>query len=132
MKYVSTQFRSIGSKGIDHGEASAVSRTVTGVHFGPHRGVQGREPPPAASSPSFPAIPTARRLTSLGPFLLLRRFGPFRPNTLQSGPASLPGGFPLRAGSPIRSDPTRFVRRFFFILFLQNHLSTFQIGKFST
>ncbi|PKI30821.1 hypothetical protein CRG98_048788, partial [Punica granatum] len=56
-----------GEAQIDHGEASVVSKTVTGIHSGPHRGVQGREPPPAAASPPFPATPTARRLTGLDP-----------------------------------------------------------------
>ncbi|PKI78916.1 hypothetical protein CRG98_000689 [Punica granatum] len=93
-----------------------MSKTVTGVHSGPHRGVQRREPPLAASSPPFPTIPTDHRLTGLGPFLLLRRFGPNKPNTLQSDPASLPGGFSLGQASPIRSNPTRFVMRFFLFL----------------
>ncbi|PKI60096.1 hypothetical protein CRG98_019504 [Punica granatum] len=83
-----------GEAQIDHGEASAVSRTVTGVHSSPYRGVQGREPPSAVSSPSFPAIPTARQLTGLDPFILLRRpsaspFGPTRPVR----PNALPSDF---------------------------------------
>ncbi|PKI57551.1 hypothetical protein CRG98_022022 [Punica granatum] len=111
-----------GEAQIDHGEASTVSKTVTGVHSDPHRRVQRREPPPAASSPPFLAIPTDRRLTGLGPLLLLRRFGPNMPNTLQSGPASLPGGFSF--GWVIRSDPTRFIHHFFI---LQRSPSTFRI-----
>ncbi|PKI74790.1 hypothetical protein CRG98_004808 [Punica granatum] len=81
---------------IDHGEASAVSRTVTGVHYSPHRGVQGRELSPAAPSPPFPAIPTARQLTGLGPVHFLRRSSqkvrPIPAQRPQSGPAALPGG----------------------------------------
>ncbi|PKI78910.1 hypothetical protein CRG98_000683 [Punica granatum] len=104
-----------GEAQIDHGEASAVSKTVTDVHSGPYCGVQRREPPLAASSPPFPAIPTDRRLTGLGPFLLLSRFGPNRPNMLQSDPASLPSSFSFGRANPIRSDLTRFVRAIFFI-----------------
>ncbi|PKI76193.1 hypothetical protein CRG98_003420 [Punica granatum] len=81
-----------GEAQIDHGEVSAVSRTITGVHSSPHCDVQGREPPPAASSPLFSAIPTARRLTGLGPFPLLHRsspnlFGPTRQAAQHSSPA---------------------------------------------
>ncbi|OWM90160.1 hypothetical protein CDL15_Pgr006481 [Punica granatum] len=113
-----------GEAQIDHGEASAVSRTVTGVHSSPHCGVQRREPPPAASSPPFPTIPIDRRLTGLGPFLLLRRFGPNRPNTLQSGPASLSSGFSF--GRAIRSNPIRPNSSSDFFLFLQRSPSTFR------
>ncbi|PKI75252.1 hypothetical protein CRG98_004292 [Punica granatum] len=118
---------------IDHGEASAVSRTVIDVHSGPHRGVQGRELPPAAPSPPFPAIPAARWLTGLGPFLFLCRPSPspFRPSTLRSGPEFFrpvsPSG---RQSDPIRSDTTRFVRRFSYFYRITPQLS--ELGKFST
>ncbi|PKI18433.1 hypothetical protein CRG98_049293, partial [Punica granatum] len=74
-----------GEAQIDFGETSAVSKTVTGVHFGPHRSVQGREPPPAAPSPPLLPIPVA--LSVNGP----------RPNSFFAGPtrpvrpSALPG-----------------------------------------
>ncbi|OWM77401.1 hypothetical protein CDL15_Pgr016798 [Punica granatum] len=69
-----------------------MSRTITSVHSSPHRGIQGREPPPTASSPLFSAIPTARQLTGLGPFPLLHRsspnlFGPTRQAAQRSSSA---------------------------------------------
>ncbi|PKI50895.1 hypothetical protein CRG98_028723 [Punica granatum] len=83
---------------------SAVSRTVTDDHSGPHRGVQGRESPPAAPPPPFLATLTARRLTGLGPFLFLRRLGPnHSAQHTPVQPSALPGGFSFRRA--IRSDP---------------------------
>ncbi|OWM88806.1 hypothetical protein CDL15_Pgr020760 [Punica granatum] len=85
-----------------------VSRTVTGVHSGPHRGVQGREPPPTAPPPPppppFPATPTARRLTGLDPFLFLRRSSPEGRPILAQHPQSGPSLFRAVSPSSRRSD----------------------------
>ncbi|PKI46530.1 hypothetical protein CRG98_033087 [Punica granatum] len=123
-------FLNSGEAQIDHGEALAVSRTVTGVHSSPHRGVQGREPPPAASSPPFPATPIARRLTSLGPVHFLRRSSPnHSAQRAQSGPALFRTVPPSGGQSdPIRSDPTHLA--IFFIYRITPQL--FELGKFST
>ncbi|PKI72159.1 hypothetical protein CRG98_007428 [Punica granatum] len=92
---------------IDHGEASAVTRTVTDVHSDPHRGVQRREPQPAAPPPPFPITSIARRLTGLGPFLFLRRSSPeVRPIPAQH-PQSSPTLFRAVSPSGGRSDPIR-------------------------
>ncbi|PKI50483.1 hypothetical protein CRG98_029127 [Punica granatum] len=103
-----------GEAQIDHGGVPAAPRATSRVHSGSRCGVQGREPPPPASSPPLPPIPAALWLTGLGPvfFFFFRKPNPSlaRPNA-QSSPASLPGGFSF--GRAIRSDPI--VRRFFFI-----------------
>ncbi|PKI65206.1 hypothetical protein CRG98_014355 [Punica granatum] len=80
-----------GEAQIDFGEASAVSRTVTGVHSGPHRVVRGREPPPAAPSPPLPPIPAA--LSVNGP----------RPNSFFAGPTR-----PVRSAQRTQSGPALF------------------------
>ncbi|OWM77802.1 hypothetical protein CDL15_Pgr004496 [Punica granatum] len=105
-----------GEAPIDHDEAQAVPRAISRVHSGPHRGVQGREPPPAAPWPPLPPDPDRPWLTGLGPVRFFagpaRKFGPFRPNApVQSN--ALPGGFSFERASPILSDPI--VRPFFFL-----------------
>ncbi|PKI59299.1 hypothetical protein CRG98_020291 [Punica granatum] len=96
---------------IDHGEASAAPRAISRVHSDRRSGVQGRESPPTNLVAAAPPIPAALRLTGLSPFPFLCRLGPFRPNALQSGPASLPGGFSF--GRALLSDPTRLSGVFF-------------------
>ncbi|PKI76187.1 hypothetical protein CRG98_003414 [Punica granatum] len=100
---------------IDHGEVSAMSRTITSVHSSPHRGIQGREPPPAASSPLFSAIPTARPAQIYSAQRARRPNAPVRPSISSKR-------FLLRAGSPIRSDPIR-PAIFFFIIFTESPLN---------
>ncbi|OWM77805.1 hypothetical protein CDL15_Pgr004499 [Punica granatum] len=56
-----------GEAPIDHGKAQAVPRAISRVHSGPYRGVQGREPPPAAPWPPLPPDPDRPWLTGLGP-----------------------------------------------------------------
>ncbi|OWM84576.1 hypothetical protein CDL15_Pgr008309 [Punica granatum] len=43
-----------GEAQIDHGEVPAAPKATSRVHSGRRRGVQGREPPPPASSPPLP------------------------------------------------------------------------------
>ncbi|PKI26053.1 hypothetical protein CRG98_049258, partial [Punica granatum] len=86
---------------IDHGEAPAAPRAIPHVHSGRRRGVQGaRTASPSPVAAAFLPIPTALRLTGLGPFLFLCRLGPFRPKVPQSCPALFRAVF-LQA---VRSD----------------------------
>ncbi|PKI42408.1 hypothetical protein CRG98_037200 [Punica granatum] len=52
---------------------------------------------------AVPGNPDRPRLTGLGPFTFLRRSSPFRPNTLQSGPALFRAVSSL--GWAVQSDP---------------------------
>ncbi|PKI79300.1 hypothetical protein CRG98_000314 [Punica granatum] len=112
-----------GEAPIDNGEAQAVPRAISRVHFGPHRGVQGRKPPPAAPWPLLPPDPDRPWLTGLDPvcFFLQAQLGSsahFGP-TLQSGPAL------FRAVSPSGELPN-LIRPdcpVFFFLFTEKPLS---------
>ncbi|OWM67439.1 hypothetical protein CDL15_Pgr019899 [Punica granatum] len=70
------------------------------------RGVQGREPPPAAPSPPFSATPTAFQLMSLDP-ILASQVQP-KSSAQRLSRAVSP------SGRPVRSDPTRLFGDFFY------------------
>ncbi|PKI64491.1 hypothetical protein CRG98_015113 [Punica granatum] len=102
---------------IDYGGVPAAPRATSRV--------QGREPPPPASSPPLPPISVALWQTGLGP---VRFFSQAQPKPSQAQrpvqPSFSSGRFLLRAGDPIRSDPTRLSGDFFY---LQRSTSTFRI-----
>ncbi|PKI70191.1 hypothetical protein CRG98_009383 [Punica granatum] len=100
-----------GEAQIDHGGVPAAPRATTLVHSGRRRGVQGREPPPPASSPSSPPIPVALWLTGFGPVLFF-----VGPTQAQPVPTPSPAQLLFQAVSPSggRSDPTRLSGDFFF------------------
>ncbi|OWM91489.1 hypothetical protein CDL15_Pgr017407 [Punica granatum] len=90
-----------GEVQIGHRATQAVPRAISRVHSGPHRGVQGREPPPAAPSPPLPPDPDRPWLTGLGPVRFFagpaQKLDPFRPN-IPSPIQRSSGRFLLRAG----------------------------------
>ncbi|PKI46438.1 hypothetical protein CRG98_033136, partial [Punica granatum] len=101
---------------IDHGEAQAVPRAISRVHSGPHRGIQGREPPPAAPWPSLTARSRQPLANGPRPSSFFCRPSPEAwPIQAQRPvqPSISSGRFLLRAGAPIRSDPTRLSGGFF-------------------
>ncbi|PKI41802.1 hypothetical protein CRG98_037802 [Punica granatum] len=116
-----------GEAQIDHGGVPAAPRATSRVHSGHRRGVQGREPPPPASSPPLPPIPAALWLTGLGP---VRFFSQAQPKPSQAQrpvqPIFSSGRFLLRAGDPIQPD----CPAIFFIYREAPQLSG--LGKFST